>query len=207
MPALRKAQRFAGAAAVFAASLSVATPLAAEDAAAEIRQALAQWTEDFNAGRTDKVCDLFAADVRADIRGAAERDHAAICALLVSSLKDGSKHYHYAMDIKEILVFGDVAVVRLVWTLIITLANGASVQSIEPGMDISRSKPTAAGRSSATWPMRASDAACQAVLLSVFAAISTLGCEAGGIKVSSIMPSTTATRAACSLPPSFFTAS
>jgi steroid delta-isomerase len=40
------------------------------------------------------------------------------------------------MDIKEILVFGDVAVVRLVWTLIITLANGASVQSIEPGVDI-----------------------------------------------------------------------
>lgn len=108
----------------------------AEDAAAEIRQALAQWTDDFNAGRTDKVCDLFAADVRADVRGAPERDHAAICDLLVSSLNDKTRHYTYAMDIKEILVFGDVAVVRLVWTLTIKLANGASVESVEPGMDI-----------------------------------------------------------------------
>jgi steroid delta-isomerase len=123
---------------VFAAMApnAIAEDEAAADAAAEIRQALAQWTDDFNAGRTDKVCDLFAADVRADIRGAPERDHAAICDLLVSSLKDKSKRYRYAMDIKEILVFGDVAVVRLVWTLIITLANGASVQSIEPGVDI-----------------------------------------------------------------------
>ena len=102
----------------------------------QIRQALAQWTENFNAGRTDKVCDLFAADVRADVRGAAERDHAAICNLLVSSLKDESKHYSYAMDIKEVLVFGDVAVVRLVWTLTVKLGNGASVESVEPGMDI-----------------------------------------------------------------------
>ena len=35
---------------------------AEEDAATEIRAALTQWTEDFNAGRTDKVCDLFAKD-------------------------------------------------------------------------------------------------------------------------------------------------
>jgi steroid delta-isomerase len=40
------------------------------------------------------------------------------------------------MDIKEVLVFGDVAVVRLVWTLTVKLANGASVESVEPGMDI-----------------------------------------------------------------------
>jgi steroid delta-isomerase len=121
---------------MFAASVFVAAPLVAGNAAAEIRQALTQWTDDFNAGRTDKVCDLFAADVRADVRGAPERDHAAICKLLVSSLKDEAKRYHYAMDIKEVLVFGDVAVVRLVWTLTIKLANGASVESVEPGMDI-----------------------------------------------------------------------
>ena len=114
---------------------------AADDAAAEITAALAQWTDDFNAGRTDKVCDLFAADVRADVRGAPERDHAAICDLLVSSLKDETKHYSYAMDIKEVLVFGDVAVVRLVWTLTIKLGNGASVELVEPGMDIFKKQP------------------------------------------------------------------
>ena len=109
---------------------------AADDAASQIRQALTQWTEDFNAGRADKVCDLFASDVRADVRGAPERDHEAICDLLVRSLKDKTKHYSYAMDIKEVLVFGDAAVVRLVWTLTIKLANGASIESVEPGMDI-----------------------------------------------------------------------
>jgi steroid delta-isomerase len=40
------------------------------------------------------------------------------------------------MDIKEILVLGDVAVVRLVWTLTIAPKDGASIESIEPGMDI-----------------------------------------------------------------------
>ena len=55
---------------------------AAEDAAAEIRGALAQWTEDFNAGRADKVCNLFAKDARADVAGAPERDYAGICDVL-----------------------------------------------------------------------------------------------------------------------------
>jgi steroid delta-isomerase len=40
------------------------------------------------------------------------------------------------MDIKEVLVFGDVAVVRLVWTLTIEPKDGASIESVEPGMDI-----------------------------------------------------------------------
>jgi uncharacterized protein (TIGR02246 family) len=80
--------------------------------------------------------DLFAPDVRADVRGAKERDHEAICNLLVRSLKDETKHYSYAMDIKEVLVFGDMAVVRLVWTLTIKQADGKEITSVEPGMDI-----------------------------------------------------------------------
>ena len=108
----------------------------AEDAASEIRAALAQWAEDFNAGRADKVCDLFAKDARADVAGAPERDYPAICDLLTRSLKDKTRHYHYAMDIKEILVFGEAAVVRLVWTLTIKQPDGSTAKSIEPGMDI-----------------------------------------------------------------------
>ena len=116
----------------------LSAPLAAEDATAEVTAALSNWMEEFNAGKTDKICDLFAADVRADVRGAKERDHAAICDLLVRSLKDDAKHYSYAMDIKEVLVFGDLAVVRLVWTLTIEKKDGASIESVEPGMDIFR---------------------------------------------------------------------
>jgi steroid delta-isomerase len=117
------------------------TPLAAQDAAAEIRAALTQWTDDFNAGRSDKVCDLFAPDARADVRDAPERDHAAICELLVSSLNDKTRHYSYAKDIKEVLVFGEVAVVRLVWTLTIKEQDGSTVTSVEPGMDVFRKQP------------------------------------------------------------------
>jgi len=58
------------------------------------------------------------------VRGAKERDHDAIRDLLVRPLKDETKHYSYAMDIKEVLVFGDMAVVRLVWTLTIKQADG-----------------------------------------------------------------------------------
>ncbi len=116
----------------------LSAPLAAADATAEITAALSNWTEAFNAGKTDKICDLFAPDARADVRGVKERDHAAICDLLVRSLKDDTKHYSYAMAIKEVLVFGDVAVVRLVWTLTIKQKDGASIESVEPGMDIFR---------------------------------------------------------------------
>jgi steroid delta-isomerase len=112
------------------------TPSPGADAAAEVRAALARWTADFNAGRTDKVCELFAKDARADVRGAPERDYAAICDLLVTSLQDKTRRYRYAVDIKEVLVLGDTAVVRLVWTLTVKGKDGAETQSVEPGMDI-----------------------------------------------------------------------
>lgn len=124
-------------------ALLVAAPAAtaAEDETAEIRAALAQWTDDFNAGRADKVCDLFAKDARADVAGAPERDYAAICDVLTRSLADKTRHYSYAMDIKEILVFGEVAVVRLVWTLTIKKEDGGTAKSVEPGMDIFQKQP------------------------------------------------------------------
>lgn len=111
------------------------------DAAAEIKSTLAQWMADFNAGKTGVVCDLFANDVRADYRGYPTRDHQAICELLTKSLTDTARSYSYALDVKEILVFGDVAVVRLVWTLTITEKDGREIRSVEPGMDVFRRQP------------------------------------------------------------------
>jgi steroid delta-isomerase len=90
-------------------------PSRAQDAAAvEIKNTLTGWMADFNAGKTERVYDLFATDVRADFRGHPTRDHKAVCDLLTKSLTDPSRVYRYALDIKEILVFGDVALVRLV---------------------------------------------------------------------------------------------
>jgi ketosteroid isomerase-like protein len=117
-------------------------PAVADDAAqAEIRSALTQWMADFNAGRADKVCGLFAHDLRADFRGQPERDYGALCDLLQRSLGDRTRRYAYALDIKEILVWGDIAVVRLVWTLTIRPNDAPASSSVEPGMDIFRREP------------------------------------------------------------------
>jgi steroid delta-isomerase len=110
-------------------------PSRAQDAAAgEIKNTLTGWMADFNAGKTERVYDLFATDVRADFRGHPTRDHKAVCDLLTKSLTDPSRVYRYALDIKEILVFGDVALVRLVWTLTIKNSDG-EIKSVEPGLD------------------------------------------------------------------------
>jgi len=119
-------------------SLSSTMPVLADDAAMEVKSALTQWMADFNAGKTDRVCDLFAADVRADYRGYPTRDHQAVCDLLIKSLTDSTRAFSYALDIKEVLILGDVAVVRLVWTLTIKETDGREFKSVEPGMDVFR---------------------------------------------------------------------
>lgn len=113
-----------------------AWPAHASDAAVEIENALKQWRADFNAGRADKVCGLFAPDLRADFRGQPERGCDGLCDLLKRSLADKEKTFSYGLDVKEILVFGDVAVVRLDWTLTVKGSDGRESTSVEPGMDI-----------------------------------------------------------------------
>ena len=63
----------------------------------DIRGALTAWTEDFNARRADKICDLFAPHLIADFRGRPERGYEEVCRFLKSSLVDGS--FSYALDI------------------------------------------------------------------------------------------------------------
>jgi steroid delta-isomerase len=135
---VRALARFAGAALLACISL---TPAAAQsDKAAEraIRDALTQWTADFNARRADKVCDLFAPDLVAQFRGRPETGHAALCDQLTRSLTDPDKSFHYGLAIKEILVSGDVAVVRLVWTLRVQRPGAPAVTTEETGMDVFR---------------------------------------------------------------------
>jgi steroid delta-isomerase len=120
---------------LFASPLRAATAEHAEDA---IRAALHKWTQDFNAGNAEAACSLFAPELRYDFRGYPERGYQDICTRLQRSLGDASKTYAYALDIREILVSGDLAVVRLVWTLTVTLPDGQAVTSVEPGMDVFR---------------------------------------------------------------------
>jgi steroid delta-isomerase len=108
----------------------------------EIRAALAKWTSDFNARDASRICDLFAKDLRYDYRGFPERDHETLCGLLHRSLDDRTKQFAYALDIREIMVSDDLAIVRLVWTLTVTIPGAANaVESKEPGLDVFRRQP------------------------------------------------------------------
>jgi steroid delta-isomerase len=123
-------------------SLALISPAAAQSDTPEqaaIRAALTQWMADFNAGRADKVCALFAPDLIAQYRGQPDRGYEALCDLLKRSLGDRNKSYRYALAIKEILVAGDLGVVRLTWTLTVRGNDTASeTTSVEPGIDIFR---------------------------------------------------------------------
>jgi ketosteroid isomerase-like protein len=106
-----------------------------------IRAALTKWTNDFNARDASHICDLFAPDLVYDYRGFPERDYATLCGLLQRSLADQTRTFSYALAIREIIVSGDMAVVRLVWTLKVTPAGGKSEESREPGLDMFRRQP------------------------------------------------------------------
>lgn len=84
----------------------------------DIRAVLEQWPKDFNAKNIEPTCSLFAQDVIAVYPEVEDRDHAKICQHLTKIFAENDTIYHYEQpDIKEILVSGDLAVVRLIWTL------------------------------------------------------------------------------------------
>ena len=118
-----------------AALAALLTTGATADEAATIRTRLEQWTDDFNAGRADAVCDLFSRKAISNYRGQPERRYEEICALLQDSLADPAREFRYALDVHEIIVEQDLAVVRLTWTLQISPLN---LISVEPGMDVFR---------------------------------------------------------------------
>jgi ketosteroid isomerase-like protein len=61
---------------------------------------------------------------------------------LQRALGDETRSWTYAQpDIKEILVFGDIAVVRLTWISTVTGGPEGAVKSVEPGMDLFRRQP------------------------------------------------------------------
>jgi ketosteroid isomerase-like protein len=114
-----------------------------DQAEGEIRAALMKWTADFNARNVGEVCDLFAPNLRYDFQGFPERGYDDICKLLRTSLSDPGKRFTYLPPtIKEIIVSGDLAVVRLTWTLKIR-SEGApgEVTSQDIGLDVFRRQP------------------------------------------------------------------
>jgi hypothetical protein len=140
---------------VLAGCTTAASPQhdAAQDSAA-IEAALRQWPHDFNDRKLPEVCGLFAADVVLSYPDSPDRGHDAFCDRMAALFKDPARKFRYAEpDIKEILVDGDLATVRLFWTLTVTDTAGAALETkVEDGLDVFRRQPDG------TWKIHVSHA-------------------------------------------------
>ena len=111
----------------------------AKDGAA-IVAALQQWPIDFNAERLDAVCGLFADDVVLIYPDSPDRNRQQFCDQMSGKFADPAKTFEYAPpEINEVLVDGDLATVRLVWTLTVRDATGKVLETVrEDGVDVFR---------------------------------------------------------------------
>ena len=126
---------------IFAGAVIQPPAIAAPDPAAEIRAALLQWTAAFNEREPAAICALFAADLRYDFRGLPEQNFRDICGRLERALADPAIRRHYVPDIKEILVSGGLAIVRLTWHVTTSRPGRPQVETAETGIDIFRREP------------------------------------------------------------------
>ena len=125
---------------LWSASCAAADPTEADQNA--IRGALGRWTTDFNSRNSGAVCGLFASDLKSDYQGQPQGNYDSLCARLKKSSSDPATSYRYQLDIQEIIVSTDLAVVRLIWTLTVRRKDASSDAHIEePGLDVFRRQP------------------------------------------------------------------
>ena len=140
-PATRLFACFLLGAAVFGATAASAGGDDASAAKAAITDRLNRWTAAFNAKDMAGVCDLFAPDLRYAVDDILNGARDQLCANVERVLKAPGLTLSYAEPaIHEILVSGDMAVVRLTWTLTAE-KNGARDVTTEEGMDVFRRAP------------------------------------------------------------------
>ncbi len=135
-------RRLAPLVAIALTATAAGTALADADAdKAAIVQRLQQWTAAFNARDSAGTCDLFAPDLVYAIPEVVRGTRETMCSNLAALQARTDIRLHYANpDIHEILLAGDVAVVRLTWTLT-TEVDGRRDTTTEEGMDIFRRQP------------------------------------------------------------------
>ena len=113
--------------AVMLATLAWLAPMptcAEVDAETAIRAALEQWRQDFNARKAEHICDLFAPELLYDFQGLPEQNYTLLCDRLHKALASETPNITYGLRIKEVIVSGDLAVVRLTWISTVTAADG-----------------------------------------------------------------------------------
>lgn len=112
-----------------------------------IGNALTAWMTVLNGGDVDAVCAIFAPDLRFDLGPFIDATYGQLCDRLHRMLRNRQVAFQYALDIKEILISGDLAVVRLVWTPIVThRGREKPVVTTEPRIDVMRHDQNGAWR-------------------------------------------------------------
>ncbi|MFO0990544.1 MAG: DUF4440 domain-containing protein [Hyphomicrobiales bacterium] len=101
-----------------------------------VRAALEQWRQDFNARKSDHICDLFAPELLYDFQGLPEQNYTLLCDRLHKALMSETPNITYGLRIKEVIVSGDLAIVRLTWISTVTRADGTSATDDEQGLDV-----------------------------------------------------------------------
>jgi ketosteroid isomerase-like protein len=111
---------------------------AADSPEARIRQMLELWPKSFNKREKPAVYAFFAPDLVASFPGQPDRNFEAMCKHLEGAMDDSKRRFQYdAPQIHEILVSGDLAVVRLTWTLRIREAGQLDEKiTRERGIDV-----------------------------------------------------------------------
>jgi uncharacterized protein (TIGR02246 family) len=102
----------------------------------EIRSAIENWRAAFNARDEERLCALFAPDLVANYQGEPERDYASLCEMLRAAIRDPDVTYRYSVEIDEIVVYAETAIVRLVWALEIEKAGSPKQTIEEPAVDV-----------------------------------------------------------------------
>ena len=131
------------AAAVAALAIAFAAAPRAQPSSDEtaIRQRLEHWTAAFNAKDAAGSCDLFAPDLLYSIQDVVNGTYQTMCGNLTRILARSDIGLHYDVPaIKEIIVSGDIAVVRLTWTLTVERGSARDTTT-EEGMDLFRRQP------------------------------------------------------------------
>jgi uncharacterized protein (TIGR02246 family) len=102
---------------------------------------LQHWTAAFNAHDAAGIRDLFTPDLVAIVPGAIDGTRDSLCANLDALLARPNLQLHYDNpEIREIIISGDIAVVRPIWTLT-TRKDGEQDVSTEAGIDIFQRQP------------------------------------------------------------------
>jgi uncharacterized protein (TIGR02246 family) len=107
---------------------------------AAITARLQGWATAFNAKDGKRVCSIFAKDLIATVPDVVDSSRDALCGRLSALLAKTNVQFNYRPDILEIIISGNLAVVRVNWTLTIK-RNGVENSGVEPGMDVFERQP------------------------------------------------------------------